>query len=75
MQLTFVPEADNYQVMIQVLSGLVKNHICKPTNRYALARVDEPTLLALAEFLDMEDNDQIGKDLAVDWLVTHKQAA
>ncbi|RAV00164.1 hypothetical protein [Paenibacillus sp. YN15] len=75
MQLTFVPTTDNYQVMIQILSGLVKSYLCKPSKRYALARVDELTFQAVTELLESEDDVTAELELAIEWLTTHKQAA
>ena len=75
MQLSFVPTTDNYQVMIQILSGLVKSYICKPSKRYALARLYELTFQAVTELLESEDYEKAEIELASEWLTTHKQAA
>ena len=64
--------ADSYQTMIEILSGMVKNHLSKHVSRFARAKVDERTFLLVSAILEQEDDQQTDFELTSGLLGTRK---
>ena len=64
--------ADSYQTMIEILSGMVKNHLSKHASRFARAKVDERTFLLVSAILEQEDDQQTDFELTSGLLGTRK---
>ncbi|MHA6481649.1 hypothetical protein ACX1C1_07070 [Paenibacillus sp. strain BS8-2] len=71
MQLT-ATITDNYLTMIEMLSGIVKRHLAKPSKKPARAQIDDRTFLLVSEALEQEDDEQTDFELTAELLGTQE---
>jgi hypothetical protein len=64
--------ADNYQTMIELLSGLVKRHLSNPAKRFSRAKVNERTFLLVSTVLEQEDDEHTDFELTAELLGTRE---